>query len=100
MRRFRNGNKKARQRTGGPKGCYNKLLEGELAAEDNAADNARVLSRIAEASEGPSEAGIFNDGINRGEIGVIEHIQECGPEFEIGMFAQLDVLKDGGIANV
>ena len=47
-----------------------------------------------------SEAGIFNDGINRGEVGVIEHIQECGPEFEIGMFAQLDVLKDGGIANI
>src|SRR5437899_5421561 len=75
-------------------------LEGELTAEDNAAGNARVLRDIAKASECAFETRIFNNGINRGEVAVIEHIQEGGVELKVGMLAQLDGLEDGSIANI
>src|SRR3977135_2038460 len=45
-------------------------------------------------------AGIFNGSVNTLEVGMIEHVLECGVKFQTGAFIQLDVFEQGNIRDV
>ena len=102
------GNKKARQKTGGPEKSSKRFLETERSAEPDRAiasirtrlQEAVAQAVVAKASPLLPKSGILNEGIHAAEDGVVEGIQYAHTELEGRALRNFEVLRHTDIGNV
>jgi hypothetical protein len=91
---------KPARRPGGRESFVQKYLERNLSSEENPAPHSVGERGVSEPSSLSAQPGIFKEGVNAKEIGMIEGIEHGGMKFERRSLGELDLLEHPEIHNV